>query len=420
MGIVKMIYSFDYVPSVHEFMTINDYNGFSNKVYQTYHVRTPISMKQIRTQIVITKSAYIVAFIIPIDEHRFKNSIYEIRSLGRWNEGQKYAPLKSVNYVAFANNGDHSYTILDSEEASFCSKSQFCVPKRPIISANTDVCAVCSYFDTNKDCCEYKKAEDNLPDILTFENVSFYSVNPLMPIELTVSCYSIERRGPGSFSKLILSNQGHFELDLSCKAVWNDVTIRTAITKFYQPLLKSKLPFTNYPSQDNSIFPDIDFDIKTLPDKRIYTKYLLPMFIIVCVVAGITVLLMPSLCVILKCCATNKILAFFTKYSSNDFKKLDVHRNKRNKTDKEIEKSSNQGVVTPYNSLGRPQKSKLKRAPSCKDEQIYDMHSRQPMRKLKYEHNDYDTIETFSSETNNISKELQMALKKLPIDPLPH
>ena len=88
------------------------------------------------------------------------------------------------------------------------------------------------------------------------------------------------------------------------------------------------------------------------------------MFIIICVVAGITFLLMPSMCIILKCCTTNTVLAFFTKYTSNDFKKLDLHKNKRNKPDKEIEKPSNQRVITPYNRLGRPQKSKLKRTPS--------------------------------------------------------
>ena len=151
---------------------------------------------------------------------------------------------------------------------------------------------------------------------------------------------------------------------LSCKAVWNDVNIRTSFTKNFQPILATDLPFSNYLSQDNSIFPDIDFDIQTLKDKRIYAKYLLSMFIIICVVAGITFLLMPSMCIILKCCATNTVLAFFTKYTSNDFKKLDLHKNKRNKPDKEIEKPSNQRVITPYNRLGRPQKSKLKRTPS--------------------------------------------------------
>ena len=68
--------------------------------------------------------SFIEQDLLDFDKYNITNSIYKIRSVERWNEGQKYAPLKSANYVAFANNGDRSYTILDSAEASFCFNSQ--------------------------------------------------------------------------------------------------------------------------------------------------------------------------------------------------------------------------------------------------------------------------------------------------------
>ena len=373
--LLDIVFKHNHRSTIHEFMKPSQYKKFAAEIYNLYGVNLPNNMKYLKTQVVVTDNSYLVAFIIPLNIRDYKHDIYRIHSLGQFNDNQKFIPKRKTDYVAVSITNEPRYTILDSFEAENCISEPICVSEGPSYLSDVAECGVSAFFE-QPDSCQYEQAVDNSPDIVTLQNTSYYSVNPLKPVDLSISCFSIERRGAGNYHKLRLAGMGDFTLDLSCSARYDSMTIRSAVTNYYSPIMNNNdSPFEDHPYVSTSgshFLPDFSFDLKTLSPAKIYEKYFFTIIIILICIGVIACCFTPGVFLCIRYCRTNALLGLVTKYSPSDFKKLDNYRVKKERnSDIETGSEDKQNDPMPLVRAGRSQvRTTLPRATNCSPKKV--------------------------------------------------
>jgi len=311
----------------HDFWRVSEYNVFKQRMYENYEIGLPNKMSDIDTQISHDHEQYILTFTIPIEPKDYRNEIYHITPLAKWNKKQKFIPDLDFEYVAISTTGSTTYTILSQSEAEMCISRKFCTSTNPSFRHTIPRCSICTYFGYD-DCCQYKLVEYDEMDFKTIQDETYYSLAKPLQLEITCKTITYNKNSHGRFMNI--EGIGFFSLHVSCEATYNDIQITPTMTRYSKPSKDvSIVTFKNHPQeQPKNIQSEINFDIQTLDDKSMYKKYLKPMLLGLIVLAT-TLAILIILLIINKIYGPTAALSFMSSITKKEIGKIARYRKRR-------------------------------------------------------------------------------------------
>ena len=343
--LMRLVHQND-APSVLDFLTLTNLHQIRDEMRNRKHVELTSSLRQIKTQLTVTKASIVINFYIPIVTKQTEMSIYKIHALPVYANNTKSTPNLPYNYVAY-NRHEDNYIPMEPMDTMECIERSICTSPHPTYTRHHIICGINDYFNTSSvtKCKQWTHEKSLEPTFLVIGNTSYYSTNPKKPLTITTICQYHQYSRMNTNTTKAIQGTGYFTIKSYCIAKHNQTTLIPAIRNLRRYPKAFDIAFWNH----ETTIPINVFDtiVDNLPQDNI-SQFIQKYAYKAIALAILSLLLLPALTVAVYClCKKLNPLRCIT--CCNPFRRTNAHSmnttNGRNTLRKHIGQESPQEEI---------------------------------------------------------------------------
>ncbi|MCS5613867.1 MAG: hypothetical protein NZ961_25850, partial [Candidatus Poribacteria bacterium] len=226
--LMRLVHQND-APSVLDFLTLTNLHQIRDEMRNRKHVELTSSLRQIKTQLTVTKASIVINFYIPIVTKQTEMSIYKIHALPVYANNTKSTPNLPYNYVAY-NRHEDNYIPMEPMDTMECIERSICTSPHPTYTRHHIICGINDYFNTSSvtKCKQWTHEKSLEPTFLVIGNTSYYSTNPKKPLTITTICQYHQYSRMNTNTTKAIQGTGYFTIKSYCIAKHNQTTLTPA------------------------------------------------------------------------------------------------------------------------------------------------------------------------------------------------